>query len=508
MRAKPGSSSLRARAQQPARLALAGERAVETAERLDPDEVAQHEHVERDLQARSCVDLLRRVRRAARLVVLHDPARAERLEVDAVDLSGERQTVAEVEPAEASSARGRTTPRTGSGRAAARRASTRTNASRSRHSVWSSSCRWSSVSSMRTPATARSRQRRRNGSARSSVRLVEALDAELLRDAAEELVQCVVRDRAAQLRVDLGVDRPRVEQPVDEPRGRAVGEALELGHVEARPLAEVLEHERMRERASAGRTRQRAVEAPLPAVRERERARVARRRRPRARRAPAAARARSAPRRSATSAPTAAAASSRGARRRRRRAARPRPRTGSARAACPRRSPPRARGRAAAWRACTRCRRGSGRARPGPGFTSRAPASVAARVVVEERRAGAAAGQASLLEPEHEDDLEAARARAQQVEHARRAPARGRRRRGPSRAPAQPTISSAVERSAELDATPRARRASGATASNARRSARAASSPTAEPARPCACASIRAAARAALRAASPPRAAP
>ena len=39
--------------------------------------------------------------------------------------------------------------------------------------------------------------------------LVELLDAELLRQAREELVERVVRDRAAQLRVDLGVDRAR-----------------------------------------------------------------------------------------------------------------------------------------------------------------------------------------------------------------------------------------------------------------------------------------------------------
>ena len=41
----------------------------------------------------------------------------------------------------------------------------------------------------------------------------------------------------------------------------------------------------------------------------------------------------------------------------------------------------------------------------------------AARVVVEERRNLRPARQASLLEPEQEDDLEAARPRAEQVEH-------------------------------------------------------------------------------------------
>ena len=41
---------LRLQAQQPASTALARERAVEPPERLDPDEIAEHQHVERDLE--------------------------------------------------------------------------------------------------------------------------------------------------------------------------------------------------------------------------------------------------------------------------------------------------------------------------------------------------------------------------------------------------------------------------------------------------------------------------
>src|SRR2546429_440493 len=85
--------------QQPARHPGSRERAVDAAERLDADEVAQDEHVERDLQAQLVVDLLRRRRRAARLVVLHDPARAERVDVDPVDLAAQEEPVAEREPA-------------------------------------------------------------------------------------------------------------------------------------------------------------------------------------------------------------------------------------------------------------------------------------------------------------------------------------------------------------------------------------------------------------------------
>src|SRR5581483_1875893 len=86
-------------AQHPARAARARERAVDAAERLDPDEVAQHEQVERHLQPALVVDLARGVRALPRLVVLHDPAGAERVDVDAVDLPREEDAVAELEPA-------------------------------------------------------------------------------------------------------------------------------------------------------------------------------------------------------------------------------------------------------------------------------------------------------------------------------------------------------------------------------------------------------------------------
>src|SRR5436190_15940789 len=86
------------RPEQAARLPLARERAVQAAERLEPDEVAQHEHVERDLQAQLALDLACRVCVLSGLVVLHDPPRAEWILVDAVDLPGEREAVAEVEP--------------------------------------------------------------------------------------------------------------------------------------------------------------------------------------------------------------------------------------------------------------------------------------------------------------------------------------------------------------------------------------------------------------------------
>src|SRR5215210_5821310 len=83
--------------EQPARGAFAGERAVDAAQRLDADQVAQDEHVERDLQIQLALDLGRGVRAAARLVVDDHPARAEGVAVDAVDLPGDGEP-SEVEP--------------------------------------------------------------------------------------------------------------------------------------------------------------------------------------------------------------------------------------------------------------------------------------------------------------------------------------------------------------------------------------------------------------------------
>ena len=174
----------------------------------------------------------------------------------------------------------------------------------------------------------------------------------------------------------------------------------------------------MREARRAPERADGALEAAAPS---RSRARARRppcRRAPRARRARAAARARSARRRAARSAPTAAGGASSGARRPGRRPPAPRPRTGSARAGCRRRWPPRARGRAARAAACTPCRRGSGRGSTGSGRCSRAPRSSSARRASSSRNGDGepAPRQAALLQPEHEDGVEAARARAQQVE--------------------------------------------------------------------------------------------
>ena len=120
-----------------------------------------------------------------------------------------------------------------------------------------------------------------------------------------------MRDRAAQLRVDLAVDRLRVDHPLEEPRRGAVDEALELGDAERRLGAAA-------RRARCGCVRrvrtlervQRARESALPS---RSRTRSPRRpgvRRRRAARARAGARARSAPSRAARSAATAAGAAS------------------------------------------------------------------------------------------------------------------------------------------------------------------------------------------------------
>src|SRR5207302_1247724 len=91
------------------------------------------------------------------------------------------------------------------------------------------------------------------------------------RDAREELEQCRVRDRALQLRIHFRVDGARIEEAIDEPRRRAVREALELGDVERLPRAELLEDERVRQLGRPAEGKDGALEPAVPAVRARER---------------------------------------------------------------------------------------------------------------------------------------------------------------------------------------------------------------------------------------------
>ena len=79
--------------------------------------------------------------------------------------------------------------------------------------------------------------------------------AELLRQPVVERVERLVGDLAAQERVGLGVDRLRVDDALEEPRRRAVDEALELGRAERRARAELREHGRVAQPRRAGRTR-------------------------------------------------------------------------------------------------------------------------------------------------------------------------------------------------------------------------------------------------------------
>src|SRR5438067_406468 len=70
-----GNAALaRLRPQQSSCLPLAGQRPVQPAKRLDSHEVAQHEHVQRNLEAQLRLDLRRRMSDLPGLVVLDDPA--------------------------------------------------------------------------------------------------------------------------------------------------------------------------------------------------------------------------------------------------------------------------------------------------------------------------------------------------------------------------------------------------------------------------------------------------
>jgi hypothetical protein len=103
---------------------------------------------------------------------------------------------------------------------------------------------------------------------------LDALDAEPLRETRVEPVERLVRDPAAQPRVDLGVDGARIDEALDEPDRGAVAELLELRDREASDLLEMTQDDGVREARRARERREGALESALPAVRLRERSRI------------------------------------------------------------------------------------------------------------------------------------------------------------------------------------------------------------------------------------------
>src|SRR5205814_1610450 len=94
--------------------------------------------------------------------------------------------------------------------------------------------------------------------------------AEPLRQSREELEERLVGDLAPRAGIELAVDRPRVDEALEQPHRGAVREDLELGDTEGHAALQLLEHRRMRESRRAVERRPRPLEAPLPAVRERD----------------------------------------------------------------------------------------------------------------------------------------------------------------------------------------------------------------------------------------------
>ena len=80
-----------------------------------------------------------------------------------------------------------------------------------------------------------------------------------------------VRDGAAQPRVGLCVDRAWIDEPLDQPHRRAVGETLELRDAERATRGQLVEHGPVGQPGGPLERAQRAFQPPLPAVRERER---------------------------------------------------------------------------------------------------------------------------------------------------------------------------------------------------------------------------------------------
>src|SRR5881227_2170819 len=214
------------------------------------------------------------MRGLARLVVLDDPAGAEGVEIDPVDLSRERER-AEIETALELLGR-------------ALRAERNLEPPRHQLQLRGGLVAEESLEVAEQPLLKLSplqvgqlhpdaRHRLGEALAHELERVVELFgpelfDAEPLRDTGEELVQGTMSDLAAEARVDDLVDRARPDQPVDEPDRRAVGEGLQLGDAEARLRPELLEDERVSQAGRSLEGPQRTVEPPLPAVRLRQRA--------------------------------------------------------------------------------------------------------------------------------------------------------------------------------------------------------------------------------------------
>ena len=75
----------------------------------------------------------------------------------------------------------------------------------------------------------------------------DPLDPEFLREPRVERVESLVSDLAAQKGVRFRVDRLRVDDPLEQPGGGTVEEALELGGAEHGPAAELVENDRASE---------------------------------------------------------------------------------------------------------------------------------------------------------------------------------------------------------------------------------------------------------------------
>src|SRR5918994_604627 len=266
--------TLRTGAQKPGGAAPAGKWSVEPAERLDPDEVTQDEHVEGNLEPELLLHLPSRRRVLAGLVVLDDAPRAQRLHVDPVDLPREHGAVAEVEATLELGRRALHSERDLELTWLERRVTFRL---RTNQALEVARERLLELLPLHLdhlePDTA---ERLLETVPHEAHRILDLLRtnpvaAEHLRKALKELEECAVGDRAAQSRIDLRVDRLRVDQPVDEPGRGAVGKALELGDVEDAPVLQLLEHEWVCQLGGPPACPVCAVEPPLPAVRARER---------------------------------------------------------------------------------------------------------------------------------------------------------------------------------------------------------------------------------------------
>ena len=250
---------------QPARAPPTAERHVDATHRLEAELIPEHEQIQGDLQACLVVNLRRRGSRA-RFVVDDDSARAQRIDIDPVDLAADPDTGRQLVRLE----RHLQLPRDERGTCG------RVGPHELLEIAPKALTELAALKIIDVDPEARV-----EGAVHA---LVHELDGRLdvvrcdalrsrdgSRQLAVEALQRDMGDRASHLGADHLVDLARTEVALDEPGRGAAGHPLEIGDPEGVSACEECHSAGMADRRRTGKRTPRAAELSLPAVRVRER---------------------------------------------------------------------------------------------------------------------------------------------------------------------------------------------------------------------------------------------